>query len=142
MCSKTRRLSRFLDNPAVRVQEWYSPIACNLASKPETLRAYRRRMWAEETFGDLKKHGVDLESTHLRHFLRLSRLTLVVALLYVWLITVGQRTIQRGQRHWVDRRDRRDLSIFQIGWRMIEWRLANELTIAVPLCVARLQTVR
>jgi hypothetical protein len=108
-------------------------LATNLASKRETLRTYRRRMWIEETLGDLKKHGVDLESTHLHHFLRLSRLTLVVALLYVWLITAGQHTIQRGQRHWVDRRERRDLSIFQIGWRMIEWRLTNELDICVSL---------
>jgi len=116
-------------------------LATNLTSKPEALRAYRRRMWIEETFGDLKKHGVDLESTHLRHFLRLSRLTLVVALLYAWLITLGQRTIQGGQRQWVDRRERRDLSIFQIGWRIIEWRLTNELPISVPLCVTQLQTV-
>ena len=28
--SITRRLSRFLDNPAVRVREWYEPIATGL----------------------------------------------------------------------------------------------------------------
>ena len=28
LTSKTRQLSRFLDNPAVRVREWYSPVAC------------------------------------------------------------------------------------------------------------------
>jgi hypothetical protein len=117
-------------------------LATNLASQRETLRAYRRRMWIEETFGDLKKHGVDLESTHLLHFLRLSRLTLIVALLYVWLITVGVQAVKRGQRHWVDRRDRRDLSIFQIGWRLIEWRLINQLAIAIPFCITQLQTVR
>lgn len=116
-------------------------LATNLATKPETLRAYRCRMWSEETFGDLKKHSVDFESTHLRHHLRLSRLTLVVALLYVWLITRGQRSIQRGQRHWADRRERRGFSVFQIGWRIIEWRLINELPISVLLHVAQPQTV-
>ena len=28
--SKTRRLGRLLDNAAVRVREWYQPIACDL----------------------------------------------------------------------------------------------------------------
>ncbi len=32
---------------------------------------------------------------------------------------------RRGERHWVDRRDRRDLSLFQIGWRLIERNLTN-----------------
>ena len=27
LVSATRRLSRFLDNPAIRVREWYEPIA-------------------------------------------------------------------------------------------------------------------
>jgi len=31
----------------------------------------------------------DTESTHLVHFLRLSRLTLAVVLLYVWLVAEG-----------------------------------------------------
>ncbi|WP_165774621.1 hypothetical protein [Candidatus Viridilinea mediisalina] len=52
-----------------------------------TLRAYRRRMWLEELFGDLKGHGFDLERSHLRHFARLSRLTLAVVLLYTWMIS-------------------------------------------------------
>ena len=84
-------------------------------------------------FGDFKKHGFDLESTMLRHFLRLSRLTLAVALLYVWLISVGGRTIRDGLRHLVDRVDRRDLSIFQIGLRSIERKLTNALPFRIPL---------
>ncbi len=84
-------------------------------------------------FGDFKKHGFDLESTMLRHFLRLSRLTLAVALLYVWLSSVGARSIREGLRHLVDRKDRRDLSIFQIGLRIIERRLTNDLPFHVFL---------
>jgi hypothetical protein len=70
---------------------------------------------SEEIFGDMKKHGFDLESTHLCHFLRLSRLTLAVVILYVWLVAYGARAIKNGKRHLVDRKDRRDLCIFQIG---------------------------
>ena len=104
-------------------EAWF--LATNLPTPADTVRAYHRRMWTEETFGDLKGHGFHLGSTHLRHFERLSHLTLLVVLLYVWMLWVGVRTIQRGQRHWVDRRDRRDLSIFQIGWRFIDRFLIN-----------------
>ena len=108
-------------------------LATNLPDRQMTLSYYARRMWVEEMFGDFKKHGFDLESTMLRHFLRLSRLTLAVALLYVWLISVGGRTIRDGLRHLVDRVDRRDLSIFQIGLRFIERRLTNALPFRIPL---------
>lgn len=112
-------------------------LATNLPDKQMALSFYARRMWIEEMFGDLKKHGFDLESTMLRHFLRLSRLTLVVAILYVWLISVGTRTIRSGYRHLVDRTDRRDLCIFQIGLRFVERLLVNDLSIQTTLCSYR-----
>ena len=108
-------------------------LATNLPSRRATLQAYRRRMWIEEMFGDLKGHGFDLERTHLRHFWRLSRLTLLVALLYVWLMTTGVQVIKNGLRSLVDRKDRRDLSIFQVGLRSVERRLTNSLKVAVCL---------
>lgn len=109
-------------------------LATNLPDKQMTLKMYARRAWIEEMFGDLKRHGFDLESTMLRHFLRLSRLTLAVALLYVWLVSVGTQTIHAGQRHLVDRKERRDLSIFQIGLRFLERRFVNDLSFGIPMC--------
>lgn len=108
-------------------------LATNLPEARLTLRYYSRRMWIEEMFGDFKKHGFDIETTMLRHFMRLSRLTLAVALLYVWLISIGAQTIKHGLRHLVDRHDRRDLSIFQIGLRFIERMLVNDLSFRIPL---------
>lgn len=103
-------------------QPWY--LATSLPSGFQTLRAYRKRMWIEELFGDLKKHGFDLESTRLRHVLRLSRLTLMVCWLYLWLVALGEDIWRRGWRSQVDRTDRRDLSIFRLGWDWLERRLA------------------
>ncbi len=108
-------------------------LASSLPTLPATLRAYRRRMWIEELFGDLKKHGFDLEHTHLRHVQRLSRLTLLVALLYLWVIFRGRLALQQGKHTLVDRHDRRDLSLFQIGLRLIDRWLANYETILVRL---------
>lgn len=109
-------------------------LATNLPDASLTLRYYRRRMWIEEMFADFKKHGFDLESTMLRNSPRLSRLTLAVALLYVWLLSVGSHTIRAGLRHFVDRKDRRDLSLFQIGLRFIDRCLLLSLSFALPLC--------
>lgn len=74
------------------------------------LQYYKRRMCIEEMFGDMKKHGFNLESTMLHTFQRLSRLTLAVTYLYVWLVSVGTRTVHAGLRQLVDRNDRCSLS--------------------------------
>jgi len=73
----------------------------------------------------------------LRYADRLSRLTLAVALLYVWSISTGAKTIQDSKREQVDRKDRRDLSIFQIGLRIIERLLINSIPCPIKLCVYR-----
>lgn len=100
-------------------------LVTNLASPRQTSKLSTVRMWIEEMFADFKRHGFDLESTHLNHFLRLSRLTLAVALLYLWTVLFGSQTIKDGKRRLVDRSDRRDLSIFRIGLDMLERCLAN-----------------
>jgi len=100
-------------------------LATNLPSLREALKAYERRMWIEEMFGDLKENGFDLESTHLRSVLKLHRLTFAVVLLFLELVASGSKIIKNGLRRLVDRSDRRDLSIFRIGLYMRERHLAN-----------------
>ena len=113
-------------------EPWY--LATNLPDPPLTLHYYRRRMWIEEMFGDLKGHGFDLESTMLRHFTHLSRLTLAVAFLYVWLLSNGAKFVRAGLRPLVDRKERRDLSLFQIGLRILDRQLLLALPISLTLC--------
>jgi hypothetical protein len=108
-------------------------LATNLPTGFSTLKAYSRREWIDEMFGDLKKNGFNLESSHLHDFLRLSRLTLAVALLHTWLMATGAKLIDSPERCLVDRSDRRDLSIFQIGLRSVERSLTNSLTVFVTL---------
>lgn len=112
-------------------QPWL--LATNLPSPQASLRAYRRRMWIEQMFGDFKRHGFDLEASQLHHFLRLSRLTLAVCLLYVELVAFGSQIIKAGHRHLVDRADRRDFSLFRIGFNMLERCLANAFSFKIYL---------
>lgn len=106
---------------AGETKAWF--LATNVLDARVALRLYRRRMWIEEMFGDLKKHGFDLEASHLRHFLRLSRLTLVVCLLYLWLFALAEQVILNHLTDEIDRSDRRDLSLFRLGWDFLERRL-------------------
>lgn len=106
-------------------------LATNLPSDRQTIHHYKKRARIEEMFGDFKSNGADLETSCLHHFLRLSRLTLVVALLYVWLFAFGTAVIKRGERHLVDRNDRRDLIVFRIGFDMLERCLINNLPISI-----------
>lgn len=103
-------------------EPWY--LATNQLSGRPAVRLYKRRMWIEEMFGDMKGHGFDLEVSRLQTSERLSRLTLAVCILYVWLVTLGEHTLTMGFNTEVDRNDRQDLSIFRLGWDWLERRLA------------------
>ena len=70
--------------------------------------------------GNLKIHGFGLESTHLHHFLRLSRLALTVCLLYLWLVGLGEHVLAYRLVAPVDRTDRQALSVFRLGWDFVE----------------------
>jgi predicted RNA binding protein YcfA (HicA-like mRNA interferase family) len=108
-------------------------IATNLPTAHLTRLHYARRMWIEGMFADFKGNGFDLEASRLQRFLHLSRLTLALALLYVTLIAFGSQTIKNGLRPLVDRHERRDLTIFRIGFDMLERLLANSLAYSIRL---------
>lgn len=112
-------------------ESWH--LVTNLNRPAQALRSYAKRMWIEEMFGDFKANGLDLETTRLRHFLRLSRLTLAISLLYLWVIAFGSTTIKNGNRHLVDRKKRRQLSIFRIGYDMLQRCLINEQVFSLRL---------
>jgi hypothetical protein len=95
-------------------------LATNLTRPLLILRLYHRRAWIENLFGDLKDNGFDFERSALRHFLRLSRLTLAVCVLVVWFLAFGTALVKRGLHTQVDRADRRHLSLFRIAWDYLQ----------------------
>ena len=106
-------------------------IATNLPTARETRLHYGRRMWIEALFGDCKRNGFDIEMTQLQKPKSLNRLVFAIAVLVVWLLSFGSRIVKNGQRYLVDRSDRRDLSLFRIGWDSVERRLANKSSFAI-----------
>lgn len=112
-------------------EPWYLATHC-LSGLP-AIRLYNRRMWIEEMFGDMKGHGFNLELSRLRTPERLSRLTLAVCILYVWLVSTGEYVLSHGLNTEVDRTDRQDLSIFRLGWDWINRRLTFDDPIPIHL---------
>jgi hypothetical protein len=95
-------------------EPWY--LVSDQAGQRRLLRIYKRRMWIEEMYGDMKGHGFDLEATHLNDPDRLARLVLAVCITFVWFMTLGSWVVKRGLRHFVDHKSRRDKSYFRLGW--------------------------
>lgn len=101
------------------------------------LRLYRRRAWVETTFSDMKARGFDLDATRLADPHRLDWLLLGICIAYVWLVALGAWAVKNGHRHLIDRKDRRDLSYFRLGW---EWalrciRLGFPIPVRFHLCL-------
>ncbi|MHC4070567.1 MAG: IS4 family transposase [Planctomycetota bacterium] len=99
-------------------EPWY--LVSDTPGDRTSIHLYRKRMWIEEMYGDMKGHGFNLEATHLRDADRIMRLLLGVCIVYVWFIAPGSWLVKRGFRHLIDRKDRRDKSYFRLGWDRME----------------------
>jgi len=86
-------------------------------------REYRKRMRQEQSFRDEKSHGFEWNRSAVRDPDHASRLLIVMALAMTWLIRLGRRIIQRGQRGRYERPDRRTLSHFQLALRYLHDQL-------------------
>jgi hypothetical protein len=94
-------------------------LVSDLPASAELETLYPMRFWIEFFFAALKSRGFDLARTHLTQPEQIDRLFLVLAIATTWLLSLGTRLTLIGQTDLVDRTDRRDLSLFQLGWRYL-----------------------
>lgn len=94
-------------------------IITNLRPCYHTLQQYVKRMHIEQSFRDDKSGGFNLEATKLREPERLNHLLLALAVAVLWIYEIGERVIRSKQRSEIDPAYKRQLSIFQIGWRKL-----------------------
>ena len=87
---------------------------------------YAMRPWIETLFGNQKSRGFQLARTHLTVPEQIDRLILVLAIATCQVLGLGTHLIIIDQAYHVDRSDRRDLSLFQIGFRWFLRLLALE----------------
>ena len=106
----------------------------NMDLAGEAIWYYRKRFRIETMFSDHKSRGFHLHKSHLSDPARLSRMMIAVSLAYIWMVSLGSRAIKTGTHREIHRSDRCDLSLFQLGFRMLEHILNEGFTI--PVCFA------
>ena len=108
----------------------------NMASADEACRLYAKRFRIETFFSDQKSRGFHLHKSHLSDPTRLARLLIAACLAYIWIIYLGALCEQDGWISIIHRGDRCDLSLFQLGLRLLEHLLNEDRAIPVAFYVS------
>lgn len=103
----------------------------NLTAVAEACDWYRKRAQIETFFSDQKSRGFNLHKSHLSDPQRLSRLMMASCLAYIWVIYLGTLALQDQWRKLIHRNKRCDLSLFQLGLRLLDLLLNKDLPIPV-----------
>lgn len=95
-------------------------LVSSLELAEEAIYWYRKRFQIETFFSDQKSRGFHLAHCHVSDPMRLQRLLIATCLAYIWLVCLGAGVKRRGWTAIIHRKERCDLSLFQIGLHWIE----------------------
>ena len=135
----------------VLVLGWWHPdyqeplyLVSNLEVGEEALYWYRQRFKIETFFSDQKSRGFHLHKSHIADPQRLARLMIAACLAYIWIIWLGVIAKRAQWLALIHRSDRCDLSLFQLGLRLLDYLLNYDLPIPFSfyLSPAFIKTVR
>jgi hypothetical protein len=107
----------------------------NIKNPSMTIRHYQPRATIETFFSDQKSRGFRIALSHLCDPERLSRLLIACCLAYIWMLYMGILAHRDGWVKRIHRGDRCDLSLFQLGLRLIAHFLDEKLPIPVRFLV-------
>ena len=106
-----------------------------MAAAEEACRFYEKRFRIETFFSDQKSRGFHIHKSHISDPQRLSRLLIAACLAYIWIVYLGSVCTRDGWIRIIHRMKRCDLSLFQLGMRLLEYFLNEELPIPVQFHV-------
>ena len=110
-------------------------LVSNMSSAEEAIDYYQKRFRIETFFSDQKSRGFNIHKSHLTDPQRLSRLLIASCLAYIWLVYLGSLGKKERWQSIIHRRKRCDLSLFQLGLRLLEHFLNEGLPIPVQFYV-------
>jgi hypothetical protein len=111
-------------------------LVSNLPSADEACRLYGKRFRIETFFSGQKSRGFHLHKSHLSDPRRLSRLLMAACFAYIWVVYLGALCVQDGWINIIHRGDRCDLSLFQLGLRLLDYLLNEGCTIPVAFYIS------
>lgn len=114
-------------------EEYEEPIylVSNLSILEDPCDWYGLRFCLETLFSDQKSRGFHLHKSHLSDPQRLAQLMMGACLAYIWIVYLGALAMLQGWNRIIHRTDRCDLSRFQLGLRLLEYFLNQDMEIPV-----------
>jgi hypothetical protein len=110
-------------------------LVSTMATAEEAGRFYEKRFRIETFFSDQKSRGFHIHKSHISDVQRLSRLLIAACLAYIWIVYLGSICEKDRWRPIIHRRKRCDLSLFQLGLRLLDHLLNEEMPIPVQFHV-------
>jgi Transposase DDE domain len=110
-------------------------LVSNMDTAEEACRYYQKRFRIETFFSDQKSRGFHIHQSHISDPQRLSRLLIAACLAYIWIVYLGSLCEKEGWGRIIHRSDRCDLSLFQLGLRLLEYVINENLPILVQFYV-------
>ena len=101
-------------------------LVSNLLSVQAACDWYRKRAQIETFFSDQKSRGFQVDRRHVSDPARVTRLMFAASLAYLWVIYLGTVAHDAGGVAYIHRHHRCDLSLFQLGLRLLEYFLNQE----------------
>jgi hypothetical protein len=108
-------------------------LVSNMECVDEACYLYGYRFTIETFFSDQKSRGFNLNKSHISDPERIARFLIASCLAYIWVIYLGVRAVKDKLQAIIHRADRCDLSLFQLGLRMLEHLLNEDLDIPFEL---------
>ena len=106
-------------------------LVSNLSLADDPCDWYSMRFVIETLFSDQKSRGFHLQKSHLSSPDRIAQLMIAGCLGYIWIVYLGTLAQTQGYTPIIHRTDRCDLSLFQLGLRLLEYFLNSEMVIPV-----------
>ena len=106
-------------------------LVTNMKSAALACEYYSKKFRIETFFSDQKSRGFSIDKSHLSNPDRLSRLMMAACLAYIWIIFLGAMAMHKGFNKIIHRTDRCDLSLFQLGLRLLDYFLDHDIPIPV-----------
>jgi hypothetical protein len=110
-------------------------LASDLPEGDRRCRSYAKRFWTEELFRDEKSQGFQWQDSHVRDPVHALRLVLLMALATLLALSLGTAGLKGGQRRRFEARRQRQLSLFQLGLRLLRDAITHNRFIECRLCL-------
>jgi hypothetical protein len=106
-------------------------LVTNMKSGKKACDYYSKRFRIETFFSDQKSRGFNIHKSRLSDPDRLRRLMIAACLAYIWIVFLGTLAVKQGWNKIIHRTDRCDLSLFQMGMRLLNYFLDYDIHIPV-----------